>query len=81
MLSRSVQPILWRISEALLEKQSAHGAPGMDATMPAPGGGPLTLRLLALAEDLVLQAPAPLQTVLSACQSFPAGWQVPETWR
>ena len=66
--------MLWRISESLLEEGSALGALGSQQAENAAGAGPLISDLIALAEDLVLQASAALRPFLVACQSFPAGW-------
>jgi len=77
ILSRSVQPILWRISESLLEEHSALGRPGSRQTAAAPGSSLLTAELISLAEDLVLHAPASLHASLGECQSFVTGWQLP----
>ena len=77
VLSRSVQSILWRINESLLESHSALTTPGIQQTAVAPGSDLLTAELIGLAEDLVLHAPAPLHACLSACQPFVAGLQLP----
>lgn len=68
-----MQPILWRISESLLEEQSGPGVAGSQQTMTASASSPLTAELIGLAEDLVLQASTPLHAFLAAYQSFAAG--------
>ena len=77
LLGRSVEPILWRISESLLEQHAALGPAGDQQTAAAPGAGQLTSELVGLAEDLVLHATASLQTCLSTCQPFMSGWLLP----
>ena len=77
ILSRSVQPVLWRISESLLEEHSALGRPGSQHTAAALGSGLLNAELIGLAQDLVLRAPASLHAALGECQPFVTGWQLP----
>ena len=72
-LGASVQLILWRLSECLLEEQAPSAVANSPEALVGLVSASLAPQLIGMAELVILRAPAALQPYLAVCQPLPTG--------